>query len=434
MNVDPSAEQAAIGLTTLRGFDLDLKVSTRERSVLRELAARVGELSSRPVEDEKKTLWTRHNDLESTRPVVFCDPENGWNEIVTQDQILCDGPLLRVWEMHLRKEIFWSEEMKDDRVIEPFFNVPYCYTDTEWGLKETKIQTDPRHGSYTWRSPIEDYERDLTGLSYPRIVVDEERTRRGLTLAQDILGDILQVRLRNAWWWSLGMTWDFIRLRGLENLMTDMIAQPQNVHRLMGYLRDGMLKKLDFLEDEGLLASNAGGSYVGSGGFGWTSQLPSGSTDNGGARTAQMWGFAESQETVGVSPEMFAEFIFPYQVPLLDRFGLNCYGCCEPVDKRWEWVRQIPRLRRVSVCAWADPAVMGEYLGREYILSWKPSPTMLARPQLDEAEVRESLRGFLVATRGNIVELMMKDNHTLGGGPSNAVRWVELAREEIGRL
>ena len=434
MNVDPSAEQAAIGLTTLRGFDLDLKVSTRERSILRELAARVGELSSRPVEDEKKTLWTRHNDLESTRPVVFCDPENGWNEIVTQDQILCDGPLLRVWEMHLRKEIFWAEEMKDDRVIEPFFNVPYCYTDTEWGLKETKIQTDPRHGSYTWRSPIEDYERDLTGLSYPRIVVDEERTRRGLTLAQDILGDILQVRLRNAWWWSLGMTWDFIRLRGLENLMTDMIAQPQNVHRLMGYLRDGMLKKLDFLEDEGLLASNAGGSYVGSGGFGWTSQLPSGSTDNGGARTAQMWGFAESQETVGVSPEMFAEFIFPYQVPLLDRFGLNCYGCCEPVDKRWEWVRQIPRLRRVSVCAWADPAVMGEYLGREYILSWKPSPTMLARPQLDEAEVRESLRGFLVATRGNIVGLMMKDNHTLGGGPSNAVRWVELAREEIGRL
>jgi len=431
---DPSMEQAAVGLGTTHGFDLTLSGSKRERSILRTLAARVGELSSCPVEDEKRALWTRHNDLESAQPIVFCDPENGWNEIITQDQILCDVPLLRVWEMHLRKEIFWAEEMKDDRVVEPFFDVAYSYTDTEWGLRETKIQTDPRHGSYAWISPIEDYDRDLPGLPYPRIAVDEERTNRAVALAQEILGDILQVRLRNAWWWSLGMTWDFIRLRGLENLLTDMIAQPENVHRLMAYLRDGMMKKLDFLEDEGLLYSNTSGVYVGSGGFGWTSQLPSGKSDRGGAKIAQMWGFAESQETVGVSPEMFGEFILPYQIPILERFGLNCYGCCEPVDDRWQQVREDPRLRRVSVCAWSDPAVMGEHLGREYILSWKPSPTPLSQPQMDEEEIRESLRTFLATTRGNVVELIMKDNHTLGGGPHNAVRWVELAREEIGKL
>ena len=28
----------------------------------------------------------------------------------------------------------------------------------------------------------------------------------------------------------------------------------------------------------------------------------------------------------------------------------------------------------------------------------------------------------------------MKDNHTLGGNPHNAVRWVEIAREEIERV
>jgi hypothetical protein len=32
-----------------------------------------------------------------------------------------------------------------------------------------------------------------------------------------------------------------------------------------------------------------------------------------------------------------------------------------------------------------------------------------------------------------VVELIMKDNHTLGGNPENLVRWVRIAREEIER-
>ena len=49
-------------------------------------------------------------------------------------------------------------------------------------------------------------------------------------------------------------------------------------------------------------------------------------------RLKDMWGFAERQETLGISPEMFREFIFPYQNGILERFGLNCCGCCEPLE------------------------------------------------------------------------------------------------------
>ena len=55
--------------------------------------------------------------------------------------------------------------------------------------------------------------------------------------------------------------------------------------------------------------------------------------DESHVRTMDMWGFTESQETVRVSPKMVGEFVFPYQRPLQERFGLNCYGCCEPLDK-----------------------------------------------------------------------------------------------------
>ena len=59
-------------------------------------------------------------------------------------------------------------------------------------------------------------------------------------------------------------------------------------------------------------------------------------------------GLSESQETVGVSPELFEEFVFQYQLPIISRFGFACYGCCEPVDSRWHVIKKIPNLRRVS--------------------------------------------------------------------------------------
>ena len=76
---------------------------------------------------------------------------------------------------------------------------------------------------------------------------------------------------------------------------------------------DSAEKGLDFLETNGLLSLNTEGAYVGSGGFGWTTSLPQADYDPDHVRTIDMWGFAESQETVAVSAQMFEEFIFPYQ-------------------------------------------------------------------------------------------------------------------------
>ena len=84
---------------------------------------------------------------------------------------------------------------------------------------------------------------------------------------------------------------------------------------------------------------------------------------HGHVRTRDMWGFGESQETVGVSPAMFGEFIFPYQLPLLERFGLNCYGCCEPLDKRWH-SSSASRACAASRSRLGQRAAMAERLGR----------------------------------------------------------------------
>ncbi|GAI45767.1 unnamed protein product, partial [marine sediment metagenome] len=129
-------------------------------------------------------------------------------------------------------------------------------------------------------------------------------------------------------------------------------------------------------------------------------------------------------------PEMFAEFIFPYQLPILERFGLNCYGCCEPLDKRWRVVKNAPRLRRVSVSPWANLADLADKLGEQYIYSMKPHPGDLAVPSLNEERIRSELRRALQITRNCRVEIIMKDNHTIANNPQNVIRWCQIAREE----
>ena len=427
--IDPATMQTAAGLPNIKVMNESLVFLEGEKKRLRELAKSVAEIAALPVQQERIKLWTEHNDLKTKEPLVFIDPENGWNECITVDTLSCTTPMARVWEMFLLKQIYWFEDFKDDKVIEPYFDVPLSFSDTGWGVDLMK-KGGTDGGSYKIVQALTDYDIDLPNIHYPKIIIDKDESEIVMELAHDVFDGILTVRQKTNWWWSLGLTWEFINLRGLEDLMCDMIEEPENVQKLMGLLCDGVLDRLDFLQENGYLASNADGTYVGSGGFGYTKDLP----DPGEKQvvtTMDMWGFVESQETIAVSPGMYNEFVYPYHERVAKRFGLNCFGCCEPFDPRWNYVKKLPRLRRVSVSPWADWNKLPELLGTNYIASIKPHPAHLAHKVMDEDIVRAELRKSAALTKDCIVEIIMKDNNTLGNNPKNASRWVEIAREEI---
>lgn len=408
-------------------------ISLHDRCVLRKWAAVIAELASSPFEQHKRQLWIDHNHLVHTRPLVFCSPENAWYEIIPDSHLECESPLGRHWEFLLRMQAFAGQQMQDDRVIEPCFDVPLVYTESNWGVHETYLESNSKGGAYTWVSPINDL-NDLSALHFPTITIDWATSNAQLEEAEVVFDGLLTVRRKTFWWWSLGMTVTLARLRGLERMMWDMVDNPTGLHRLMAFLRDGHLAKLAFLEQEGLLTLNNCGEYVGSGGFGWTEELPKSSLNDGKVHPVDMWGFCESQETGTVSPAMFEEFVFQYQLPLLDRFGLNCYGCCEVLDSRWHVVRKTPRLRRVSVCPWSNLEKMAENLTDQYVYSVKPNPAALAMPCFDENAIRKGLRRAFEITRGCVVEVIMKDNHTICQDPYRVIRWTQIAKEEAERL
>ena len=98
---------------------------------------------------------------------------------------------------------------------------------------------------------------------------------------------------------------------------------------------------------------------------------------------------------VGVSPEMFKEFVFPYQEPIIGRFGLSYYGCCEPVHGRIKTIKQLPNLRKVSVSPWCDQEIMADELGQDYVFCRKPKPTLISTEEFDEDLIREDIRNTM---------------------------------------
>lgn len=427
--IDPATLQTAAGYPEIASIGTTYHFTEKEIECLRALAGRVREISELPEMEKKAKLWTAHNDLKTDTPLVFIDPENGWNEVIPANTLVCEEPLARIWEMMLRKQIHWACEFKDDKVIEKYFDVPYVYTDDGWGVRLEKTGGD-NGGAYHIDQVIEDYERDFEKIKYPELIIDFEASEKIMELAHQIFDGILEVRRKNTWWWTLGMCWDYVNLRGMEDFMCDFLLEPDWVHRMFDLLCNGKLRMLDFLEKNGMLASNNGGTYVASGGFGFTDCLPK---DPNPVTTKDMWGFCDAQETVQIDPDLYGEFILPYHKKILSRFGLSCYGCCEGYENRWKYVKQLPNLRRVSVSPWAKWETVPENLGKNYIASVKPSPTSLSVPHMDEEVVRHDCRKAVELTKGGICEFIMKDNHTLGGNPRNASRWVEIMREEIDR-
>jgi hypothetical protein len=279
-----------------------------------------------------------------------------------------------------------------------------------------------------------DLDRDFEKLHPRTFTVDREATLAEKARLEAVFAGALPVRIRGSHFWTLGMTWPAIELIGLEGLMMAMYDNPDGLHRLMTFLRDDHLAMTAWLEREGLFTLNNENDYTGSGSLGYTRDLPrAGWRDGDPVRMCDLWVLSESQETVGVGPEQFEEFIFPYQRAVVERFGKCYYGCCEPVNNRWHVLKRLPNLARVSVSPWADQAFMAEACGRDCVFSRKPNPSLISTSSFDEQAIRADLRGTLDAAGGCRLEIIMKDVHTLNNEPARAARWVELAREEAAR-
>lgn len=298
-------------------------------------------------------------------------------------------------------------------------------------MKIEKRHSGMEGGAYKPIPPLTDLSRDLKKLHFRTLRWKKDVYEWKKELAETAFGDLLKIVPAPGYcFWTCGMTCNVIDLIGMEEMMIGMYDQPENIHALMRFLADDLEQYLNQLESAGLLWYNNGSNLVGSGHCGLTRELPSAEQPVPKVTTAALWGLAESQETVGISPEMFAEFIWPYQKRLLQRFGLGYYGCCEPVNERLHSIREAGNLRAVSVSPWADVEQCANELQEKYVLCHKVNPSYICL-NFNEIEIRRELRRRLDVCRGLNNVFVLKDTHTVHHEPDRFKRWVEIAREEF---
>ncbi|MCL2740739.1 MAG: hypothetical protein FWE70_01330 [Oscillospiraceae bacterium] len=380
-----------------------------DRKRLRELAWRCLEIAHLPETEEKARAWTLHNRCEGYRPMVALQL-NSWDDIGLP--LRCSDPLARLFEEQLMTNVV-AHEVGDDTVTPPYVRVPVAISLLQFGTPKNLIRAAKGPG-YSVVPLIRDITRDLDALPATRFWHDEAETGRRLEWIQEAIGDILPARLVNASNdYTFTPTYWIVDYMSMEGMYLAMIEEPEAFLRLMGMVERDLLAFLRWQEDSGLLFPNNGGEFIASGGYGFSDELP-GAGVGGRVLSSHIWGHVNSQESIGISPRMYEELVYPSCARLAEQFGLLYYGCCEPINVFWDSVRRYRNLRKVSISPWCDEAAMGEILsGGKVIYSRKPSPHFVAwQDVFEKDDFIEYIKTTARLTKGCKVEYVLLDTCT----------------------
>ena len=397
--------------------------------ILRGLARRYLEVCHKPEMQKRRGQWRDLNSLKSRTPLVYARAF-AFHEM-PESRLLCEDPLFRGVERFFRQSLF-SDSLGDDSIFEPWVTVNARFTAYRWGVEIPRRYAEGAGASCKEDYPLRE-EADLAKLRAPAHGIDEAATAEDFKRVQDALGDLITVNQKRgcAWtMWSADISTDLGHLRGMEHFMLDICDRPEWLHRLLAFMRDGVLAAHAQAE----AAGDWGRTDHTNQAMTYAHELPDPVANVRNVPRKQLWCFMAAQEFALVSPEHHEEFLLRYQLPILEKFGLTAYGCCEDLTKKIGLLRKIPNLRRIAVSPFADAAQCAEQIGSDYVASYRPSPADMVSYSWDEARARRILERDCAALKANgcFYDIMLKDVETVGHDPERVRNWVRLARECAG--
>ncbi|MHB9130992.1 MAG: uroporphyrinogen decarboxylase/cobalamine-independent methonine synthase family protein [Armatimonadota bacterium] len=413
-----------------------------ERVYLRALAKRQAEIAALAVMEQRKRMQTDKNDNKAgARPPFIIETWTFDRDFMPASIFRCTSEYGRRLENGLLRNIRQHELLDDDHVCPDTFDMGWHVSCDEFGIEIKTDFVDDAEGvttGYHYNCPITDLSDGFDMIKPATFSVDREGTMEEKHFLEETFGDILPVVLRSGTYGNNFLTYSLMRLMGMQTFFLAMYDCPDNLHAIMALLRDNSIRISRWAEEEGLLVLNNGNQCSCASCYNFTTQLPKGDVTPGQVKLSDMWAVMNCQETVGVSPELFHEFCFPYYRDLAEMFGLVYWGCCEPADPIWETsLSKLPNLKSVSISRWADQQYMADALdGTGIIFSRKPNPNLLGVDvALDEEAWAAEIRNTLAITAGRdiSVEFVVRDVYSMHGNLGKARRAVEIARQEIGK-
>ncbi len=413
--------------------DAPLQATDHEIHVLRELGKAYAEIAADPVNARRAGEWRALNDLKDGRPLIWMN-EICWNEMNVNDELTLRtaSEVCQRIETHLRRTIYQWTHMQGDMVVEATLASPLILKNSGFGVQVEadviETEKDREIASRHFHNQFES-DDDIEKIRDPVIEEDTERTRAFHELYARIFDGILPVETRGCTGFWFAPWDDIVFWMNADNVLLALVDRPQFMHRLISRLCAAYMSGLGQFEAKGLLARNDANVRIGSGGYGYTGQLPGPRRGPPRVGTGDLWGSATAQIFGSVSPAMHKEFGIDYEAQWLRRFGLAYYGCCEPLHDKIAILEAIPNLRKISISPWAKVESAAELMRGRYVMSLKPRPAVLAGFTFDGEEVRRELRAKLEAARGCGVEIILKDISTVAHEPWRLWEWTRIAAE-----
>ncbi|RKX85891.1 MAG: hypothetical protein DRP58_05190 [Spirochaetes bacterium] len=410
----------------------EIVLKQNEKNVLRELGEKIAEISSDPVNKTRAGLWKNLNDLKSDRPMVWIN-EIPWHEMNYDNELTLktEHPWARDLETKLRREIYQWNHMPGDMIVNDYIECPLVIHSTDFGIVEDVdiAVTDSENDvvSRHYKIQIKDMD-DLEKIQMPKLTHLEKATKHHFETMNDIFSGTIPVKKvgQSHIWFT---PWDYlIRWWGVQEAMMDLVLRPDMVHAFVDRMTDAWMAELDQFVDGNFLSLDNNNTRIGSGGYGYVSDLPGEDFDPDYIKPHNMWGCSNAQIFSDVSPEMQWDFAIEHSQRWLKRWGHTYYGCCEPLHNKVHLLRRIPNLRKLSVSPWCDTEKIISEVGDDYVMSRKPNPAVFIESNWSTEQSEKNLRDFLDKTEGNChVELIMKDISTVSHEPKRLWEWETMA-------
>lgn len=411
---------------------IPLSITREEIEIIRALAREYRALCDLPLMRERDRRARLTNDLTATRPIVTI-AELPWHELNVDDQLTlrCTDPFAQSMEWFFRRMLHQWKYFQGDMILEPFYRIQKSYHSTGDGMEIHEKTRSIDEGNNIISHQYEDLldtEEKLDQLHLPTITALPEKDAQNVALAQEILGDILPVKLCGTFIYC--SIWDRISmLRGVEPIYYDLALRPEFMHETMRRFTEIYTSMIDQMDAQGLFSADIHSLHCTPG---HSDELDAIEVKNGRPSRASGWFRGLAQPFSSVSPDMHEEFEVDYIRPLAETFGFTYYGCCEPLHDRLDALKQIKNLRKVGCTPWADVNSMAEQLGKNYVLSRKPNPALVAG-SLDEDAIRREVRETAQAClkHGCPWDYTLKDISTVNYKISNLTRWNEIVQETL---
>jgi hypothetical protein len=409
-------------------------IPVQEKTILRELAKQVRDLAALDVNKERIARIREMHALKPGRPPVWID-EIPWHEMDIDGALTlrCESKEGRDMEQQFRRILYRWKYIQADMVVEDAYYIPKAFTDSGIGLEiaeETRATNAANHiVSHHYEDQL-DTEDKVEALKIPVIEASPGVDQKNLESAQEILDNILPVKLRGHGIYYA--PWDDIAmLRGIENCLVDMLSNPELIHKTIEKFTQIGLARYDQMEAQGLLDFNIPSLHCTPP---YCDELPAKDWDGGRVRLKDIWFRGMAQLFSSASPEMQDEFDLQYMRRLMDRCGLSYYGCCEPLDRFIPYLKKVPNMRKIGVSPWAKVRSSAEQIGGDFVFARKPNPANVARDfnkEVVEQEISETIEACI--ENKCPYEFVLKDISTVGGNPYNLINWARTTTEVIDR-